>query len=495
MAYDVRFDKKTRAMFNVPCLTVDLAKDGTAPPGLVATFLIFQTIGSEKMEAPLCSLAPPLARGGETATSVEGPGSLAADATESNPPLPPSSGAPSSTNEKHSNFLRPKLLPLPKDSTVYPSPSGSKEGVAHVALLVGGVISTVGLNPDVVVDFCTATKKALTEEYGSTWHVVLGVAVAGAPKQVAQTKQEKAAPGASQGQSSVCAVASKSSTSATKSARVYTEKELLGATFVDKDAHSSGVAPPRCVPGSFVEIDIPLQSVSKKAGKNHQHSPEKGSSGDSVSPSAPAIYRITLFQTSPGWGEEEREVGGGSLMGPLAKKPLVAARLIAYALAFVAFLSYTLLTFAHDNSCAREGLSFISGVQEGGKTNEFGGSSIGFFHTSASLVRTLLSKLYHCLDCFHWDPLLAHASLNLPLLNPDESFSLKCSTRSIVLAELRVARGKVLLFASLLLIMLSILVIRPASLIHSSMKTRAVISQISRASALEAVGRVGKKED
>ena len=219
---------------------------------------------------------------------------------------------------------------------------------------------------------------------------------------------------------------------------------------------------------------------------------------------SPALYRLSLFQSTPGWGEEASAVPGEStapsFLEPLVKKPLVAARLLCYALAFGAFLGYALLTFAHDNSCSRlhgfsATLPAAPAAPEGGIDSSSDTRSYGFIINSLSAIAT---KVYHCVDVFHWDPEVAHSSLGLPPLplhaGLSSSFSSLCSSRSTMLAEVRLARGKTFLFASLLLIMLSLLVIRPATQIHSSLKARAVISQLSRASILQAVKQGGGEE-
>ena len=537
LAYKSRFKPGTRALFNVPCLAVDLAQDGAVPPGLTITCLMFQPADDSALtyvtQGP--RLAHPSAEAQQQqptpAAVVDAAGASAAAGAEAaaplpNPPLPP---AP-----------RARLVPLLETDAVSPSACACSEGAAHLGLIVGGVLEEVGLNPATDTEFCVALKNALTLEYGEgTWHVFLGQALgSGAPTQQQKQQQQQLvtkAPSQLEGAGGGAGAAAAPPLPPPPPQRSFSPKELLGFAAVDPKAHVAALAPPRFTPGSFMEVEL---------------SPRRAAAATAAPGSAagPRRYQLMFFMT--GEGEVGRRAATQVLgllptflestnLGLWLAEPLIAARVVLNAIGFACFLGYAWLTHGHSNACGRLSAPSVGGGAAAGGgggapptlfpqaspplEHQGGGALSGSVHGALEAYlftpcAYLFGHALRALDLFSSDPATAASALGLPALpfavplatgSGGDLFVLPeggsggggggggaaaaaaaaaaaCTNGAILEADLRLARGRFLIFVTLVCIIVSIVVLKPTQKIGNSMRLREVLSGISRQGAQEA---------
>ncbi len=459
LVYRCRSHKGTRALFRVPCLAVDLAKDGSAPPGLTLSCLIFQPMDDDRV--PTVQLGPSL-----TIPSVLPVAEQPAAAEQ--PELQP---APQPQLLPPAEVPRAALAPLLQADTPSPSACASPDGAAHLCSIVGGVLQTLGLHPGVDADFCAALKEALTLEYGNgTWHVFLGQAL----------------PGAAASSSAAAAAAT------TPPSRKYTAAELLGHAASSPSAHQAAVAPPCFVPGSFMELQLDPRQCRQPSNPASPASTTTSLSAQPLSP-GPRRYNLMLFQTSRAAREAAGLPGSGQLHSAWTEQPLVVLRVLLNAAGFAAFVGYVALTHGQSNACSRlKGSTPAAAAAAAGTAAE----PTSFFSLDAldavlQPFLQLLGRSTHVLGLFSGTPGVAEASLGLPVLSAlDFPPTAPCSMQEVLAADLRIARGRVCIFATLCLLILSVVVVKPVQKLQDSSRARGAATAITRQSAAEAAQRV-----
>ena len=158
--YNARTRVGTRALLRVPCLAREL-RDGVPPvTSNQISVLIFQAASDTPPLVEAASDAPLL---GEVVANA------AAAAT-----VPVVLKQTHTLNQHPRLPSRPLLLDLPASSCLISHAARAHTGSAHAARIVGGVLYTVGLHAGVTEAFAAGLRGALRQEWGSTWHIVVG---------------------------------------------------------------------------------------------------------------------------------------------------------------------------------------------------------------------------------------------------------------------------------------------------------------------------------
>jgi hypothetical protein len=173
------------------------------------------------------------------------------------------------------------------------------------------------------------------------------------------------------------------------------------------------------------------------------------------------------------------------------------------ALGFGTFVAYVVLTHGYSNACSRlkGGVVPLGGFATPPPAPPLppldAAAPAAWLSAQAALhtwvlapALAILSRAYHAFDLFSSQPGAAEAALGLPVLSPI-ALGLPgegggCTPSDTLAADLRIARGRFLIFVTLCAIILSVVVVKPAQKISDSAHARSVLSALTRADAVTA---------
>lgn len=522
LVLNARSRRGARALLRVPCLACELPSPGAAPSeDLAFSVLCFQPVSDADAVGGLAS-APHLV-GGDAGAALATAG----------------------------NGSRGPALPAGVLASAAPDTPGGR----RVVELAGGVLARCGLHAGSDVAFAAALKTALSDEWGSTWHVILSGA---APPTLAALGGRAKAP-----------------------------TPVYGA------AHLTGIPPLLCVPGSFVELALaaghPTQAppvpaslagaaalVAGAGGAGEVAAaplPPAGGADAGDAPAAaplklrgvsaplpartPAQYHAVVYQTRV-TADEGSSLAAWALLHlrqAWGQRPLTVLRVGAYAAAFACFMAFTSLLYVSNNACSRLALQ---GDHSGAASSVVASAAAPMGHFFAALgvavpwaaaptpsaalppwwddlalpqelahsgsgasrswsttASAVAAHASHALDLWVPSPSRNEAALerSLPRLAPEAltpsapdappaprfsalelGLPAACTRAQVLLADVRVARGRALIVATLVLVVAAALLLRSAEKVLERVRMARVMRALRElARPAEGVGERGEK--
>lgn len=338
--FQSRGRSKAMAVLSVPCLLADLPADGRPIKKHAFTVLLWRCAGDETRTVGSAEMRVG-AEGGvdPTASPTTTPGGDPSTTS----PAPAVSGGVATPS--------PQLAPL--GYRQLSTSIGGESEVRCVSRLMGGAQRSVGLSALTEGAFCKSLRDALTAQYGSTWHVLLGSATAASAKAVADAEggarlvdsgsARKAGRREEEG--------GRRGGDAAADGRALTVEDRLGAARVTPSAHAPAFSA-TCAPGHYFECTL---APHWPTGKDAAPPPSLSRT--------PPLYHVAAFRTLPGMGEASVEDSTSvfpgwdgtfaALLRLWAREPITALRTVAYAAAAACFLAFGVLAYRYDNRCAR----------------------------------------------------------------------------------------------------------------------------------------------